>query len=190
MGLGNLRHTTFIIDFGITKTYWNTTTSDHVPFRHGRCLSGTPAFASINTHLGVEPGRRDDLESLTYMLIYLLCGSLPWLTSDDEKLPTSTILECKAHATIADICHGIPVEFTTFLIYTRSLAFAEDPDYDHLRSLLHGLCAALPTPATCRLDFNQPDDAVMHPPPLSDQHCVAEATSPHPLKAMHRSTRV
>ncbi|KAG1789471.1 kinase-like domain-containing protein [Suillus variegatus] len=120
VGLGNLRHTTFIIDFGITKTYWNTTTSDHVPFCHG-----------------VEPGRHDDLESLTYMLIYLLCGSLPWLTSNDEKLPTSTILECKAHATIADICHGIPVEFTTFLIYTRSLAFAEDPDYDHLRSLLH-----------------------------------------------------
>ncbi|KAG2102491.1 kinase-like domain-containing protein [Suillus discolor] len=141
VGLRNLRHTTFIIDFGITKTYWNTTTSDHVPFRHGRRLSGTPAFASINTHLGVEPGRRDDLESLTYMLIYLLCGSLPWLTSDDEKLPTSTILKRKAHATIADICHGIPVEFVTFLIYTHSLAFAEDPDYDHLRSLLRGLCA-------------------------------------------------
>ncbi|KAG1891760.1 doubletime/casein kinase i epsilon, partial [Suillus fuscotomentosus] len=95
-------------------------------------LSGTPAFASINTHLGVEPGRRDDLESLTYMLIYLLCGSLLWLTSDDEKLPTSTILKRKAHATIANICHGIPVEFATFLIYTCSLAFAEDPDDDHL----------------------------------------------------------
>ncbi|KAG1844157.1 kinase-like domain-containing protein [Suillus subluteus] len=166
VGLGNLRHTAFIIDFGITKMYWNTTTSDHVPFRHGRSLSGTPAFASINNHLGVEPGRRDDLESLTYMLIYFLRGSLPWLTSDDKKLSNSTILERKARATIADICHDIPVEFANILIYTRSLAFAEDPDYDHLRSLLNGLRATLPAPATCMLDFSQPDGPAI-PPLLS-----------------------
>ncbi|KAG1767517.1 kinase-like domain-containing protein [Suillus occidentalis] len=103
VGLGNLRHTTYIIDFGITKTYWNTKTSDHVPFCHGRSLSGTPAFASINNHLGVEPGRHDDLESLTYMLIYFLRGSLPWLISDNEKLSSTTILERKAYATIAEI---------------------------------------------------------------------------------------
>ncbi|KAG2746124.1 kinase-like protein [Suillus brevipes Sb2] len=157
VGLRNSRHTAYIIDFGITKTYWNTKTSDHVPFHHGRSLSGTPAFASINNHLGVEPGRRDDLELLTYMLIYFLCGSLPWLASDDEKLSSSTILECKAHTTIAEICHDIPVEFTNILIYTRSLAFSEDPDYDHLRSLLHGLRATLFAPATCLLDFGQPD---------------------------------
>ncbi|KAG2094049.1 kinase-like domain-containing protein [Suillus discolor] len=137
VGLGNSRHTAYIIDFGITKTYWNTKTSDHVPFRHGRSLSGTPAFASINNHLGVEPGRHDNLESLTYMLIYFLRGSLPWLASDDEKLSSSTILEHKAHATIAEICHDIPVEFANILIYTCSLAFTEDSDYDHLRSLLH-----------------------------------------------------
>ncbi|KAG1889863.1 kinase-like domain-containing protein [Suillus subluteus] len=139
MGLRSLKNTAFIIDFGITKTYWNTKTGDHVPFRYGRSLSGTPVFTSINTHLGVEPGRCDDLESLTYMLIYFLHGSLAWLTSDDEMLSGSTILERKAHATIADICQDIPVEFATILIYTRSLAFAEDPDYDHLRSLLHVL---------------------------------------------------
>ncbi|KAG1861239.1 casein kinase I delta isoform [Suillus subluteus] len=130
VGLGNLRHTAYIIDFGITKTYWNTKTSDHVPFRHGRSLSGTPAFASINNHLGVEPGRRDDLESLTYMLIYFLRGSLPWLTSDDEKLSSSTILERKAQLPLQKYATDIPVEFANILIYTRSLAFAEDPDYD------------------------------------------------------------
>ncbi|KAG1723096.1 casein kinase 1, epsilon [Suillus lakei] len=144
VGLGNLRPTAFIIDFSITKMYWNTTTSDHVPFRHGLSLSGTPVFASINNHLGVEPGHRDDLESLTYMLIYFLCGSLPWLTSDDEKLSNSTILEHKARATIADICHDISFEFATILIYTHSLAFAEDPDYDHLCSVLHANLTVLP----------------------------------------------
>ncbi|KAG1817649.1 kinase-like domain-containing protein, partial [Suillus subaureus] len=139
VGLGNLRHTTYIINFGITKTYWNTKTSDHVPFRHGQSLSGTPALASINNHLGVEPGHHDNLESLTYMLIYFLCGSLLWLASDDKKLSSSTILEHKACATIAEICHDIPVEFANILIYTHSLTFAEDPDYNHRHSLLHDL---------------------------------------------------
>ncbi|KAG0696605.1 casein kinase 1, partial [Suillus ampliporus] len=187
MGLGNLRHTAFIIDFGIAKTYWNATTGDHVPFHHGQSLSGIPAFTSINNHLGIEPGRRDDLESLTYMLIYFLCGSLPWLTSDNEKLSGSTILKRKACATIADICHDIPVEFVTILIYTRSLAFAEDPDYDHLRSLLHSLHASLPAPATSMLDFSQLSDLAIHPP---DQCCVAKAIPPCPPKATRRLTRV
>ncbi|KAG1868596.1 casein kinase I isoform delta [Suillus subluteus] len=187
MGLGNLRHTAFIINFGIMKTYWNATTGDHVPFCHGQSLSGTPAFTSINNHLGVEPGRHDNLESLTYMLIYFLCGSLPWLTSDDEKLSGSTILEQKARATIVDICQDIPVEFATILIYTRSIAFAEDPNYDHLRSLLHGLHTSLPAPATSMLDFSPLSDPAIHPP---DQCCVAKAIPPCPPKAMCRSTRV
>ncbi|KAG1844221.1 CK1/CK1/CK1-D protein kinase [Suillus subalutaceus] len=129
LGLGDLRHTAFIIDFGIAKEFWNMTTSVHIPFRQGQRLTGTPAFASINNHLGVEPGRRDDLESLTYMLIYFLQGSLP----------CSSILERKVNTTIEDLCRGIPVEFATMLIYTRSLAFSEEPDYNHLRSLLHTL---------------------------------------------------
>ncbi|KAG1906130.1 kinase-like domain-containing protein [Suillus fuscotomentosus] len=117
MGLGDLKHTTFIIDFGVAKEFWDTSTSVHIPFRQGRRLTGTPAFASINNHLGVEPGRCDDLESLTYMLIYFLQGSLPWLTSDEEKLSSSSILECKVNTTIEDLCRGIPVEFATMLIY-------------------------------------------------------------------------
>ncbi|KAG1841583.1 kinase-like domain-containing protein [Suillus subluteus] len=131
LGLRNLRHTAYIIDFGITKTYWNTKTSDHVPFHH------------------VEPARCDDLELLTYMLIYFLCGSLPWLTSDDEKLSSSTILERKAHATIAEICHDIPVKFANILIYTHSLTFAEDLDYEQLHSILHG---GTIFPSTCCTD--------------------------------------
>ncbi|KAG1798504.1 protein kinase [Suillus plorans] len=185
VGLGDLRDTAFIIDFGIAKAFWNTSTSVHIPFRQGQCLTGTPAFASINNHLGVEPGRRDNLESLTYMLIYFLQGSLPWLTSDEEKLSSSLILECKVNTTIEDLCHGIPVEFATILIYTRSLAFSEDPDYNHLRSLLRMLSSMSPAPAACLLDFNQPD---VHSPPLSNEPWVIEAVPPCP--PLRRSTRV
>ncbi|KAG0703819.1 casein kinase I alpha [Suillus ampliporus] len=121
VGLGDLKHTAFIIDFGTAKEFWNASTGVHIPFRQGQRLTGTPAFTSINDHLGVELGRRDDLESLTYMLIYCLQGSLPWLT---------------LNTTIEVLCHGIPVEFATILIYTHTLAFSEDPDYNHLRLLL------------------------------------------------------
>ncbi|KAG2063796.1 kinase-like protein, partial [Suillus decipiens] len=117
LGLGDLRHTAFIIDFSITKEFWNMTTSVHILFRQGQRLTGTPAFASINNHLGVEPGCRDNLESLMYMLIYFLQGSLPWLISDEEKLSSSSILECKGNTTIEDLCCGIPVKFATMLIY-------------------------------------------------------------------------
>ncbi|KAG1884017.1 casein kinase 1 [Suillus subluteus] len=174
LGLGDLRHTAFIIDFGIMKEFWNMSTSVHILFCQGQRLTGTPAFVSINNHLGVEPGCCDDLESLTYMLIYFLQGSLPWLTSDQEKLSSSSILERKVNTTIKDLCRGIPIEFATMLIYTRSLAFSEDPDYNHLRSLLRILCSTLPAPAACLLDINQPGIPITHSPspPFFGKPCI------------------
>lgn len=148
VGLNDLRHTAFIIDFGLVKKYCNVSTRLHVPFHHNQYLAGTPALTSINNHLGVEPGHCDDLELLAYMLIYFLCSSLPWLTSDHEKLSSSFMLKCKANTTIEDLCCGIPVEFATMLIYTYSLAFSEDPDYNHLYSLLHGICDRFSLPTT------------------------------------------
>jgi hypothetical protein len=165
VGLGHLKHTAFIIDFSIVKEYWDTETRVHIPFRQNQHLTGTPAFTSINNHLGVDPGRHDNLESLTYILIYLLRSSLPWLTSDHEKLSSSSILKCKVNTTIEVLCNGIPVEFASVLIYMCSLAFSEDPDYEHLHSLLCGLRATLAAPSTCLLDLSMLDDCIIH---LSD----------------------
>ncbi|KAG2136386.1 casein kinase I [Suillus clintonianus] len=191
MGLGHLKHTAFIIDFGIAKEYWDTATRVHIPFRQNQRLTGTPAFASINNHLGVDLGRRDDLESLTYMLIYLLRGSLPWLISDHEKLSSSSILERKVNTTIEVLCSGIPVEFASVLIYTRSLAFSEDPDYEHLRSLLCGLQDTLAAPSTCSLDFSMPDNHTTHHPPISNERWMVEAAPCLPdATPLRRSTRV
>lgn len=177
MGLGDLSDTIFLIDFGIAKKFWNTSNNVHIPFRQGQRLIGTPAFASVNNHLGVKLGRRDDLESLTYMLIYFLQGSLPWLTSNKDKLCSSSILECKVNTTIEDLCQGIPVEFATILIYPRSLAFSEDPDYNHLCSWLLTLHSSS-APAACLLDFNQLDAPITHPLPFSHSPWLIEAGPP------------
>ncbi|KAG1745581.1 putative casein kinase 1, delta [Suillus occidentalis] len=179
------RQTTYIIDFGIAKKYWNNATKSHIPFRRGRHLTGTPAFASINNHLGLEPGRRDDLESLAYMLIYFLRGSLPWLNSDHERLSSSVILERKGNTSIADLCGGIPAAFANILVYSRSLSFSEDPDYDHLRSFLHDLRTAGPTPAMHSLDFD------CHTAP-SPQHSQVSESMPlcQPKTPVRKSTRV
>ncbi|KAG2104707.1 putative casein kinase 1, delta [Suillus discolor] len=156
--------TVYIIDFGIMKRYWNSSTTSHIPFRRGR---------------------RDDLESLAYMLIYFLCGSLLWLNSDHEKLSDSFILEHKVDTAIVDLCEGIPPAFANILVYSRSLSFSEDPDYDYLCSLLHDLRTAGPAPATHSLDFDYPIPPSQNPE-LSElvPTCLLKATP------LHRSTRV
>ena len=77
MGMGGQSDVIFLVDFGLWKQYRDANTYEHIPCKTNLGLTGTTTFASINSHLGMELGRRDDLESLTYILIYFLHGSLP-----------------------------------------------------------------------------------------------------------------
>ena len=138
MGLGDQCHTIFIVDFGLAQKYRHPTTGNHIPFRQVQCIRGTPAFSSIHSHLGSELGRRDDLESLAYTLIYLVCGSLPWLNKD-RRQQASSILEMKQKIAVEVLCHHTPCELATFLTYTRMLSFSENPDYSYICSLFSTL---------------------------------------------------
>ena len=136
----------YLIDFGLSKRYKNSKNHQHIPYREGRSLVGTARYISINTHLGIEPSRRDDIESIGYVLIYFLKGSLPWQGMKAGGQKYQRIMEKKLQIPTEVLCYGLPDEIVHYLNYTKNLRFEERPDYDYLRNLfvrLLGTCSNL-----------------------------------------------
>lgn len=152
-----------VVDFGMAKQYRDPKTKQHIPYRERKSLSGTARYMSINTHLGREQSRRDDLEALGHVFLYFLRGGLPWqgLKAATNKQKYEKIGEKKQTTAIKDLCEGYPgtfeprfldyrcylrpqastnqlgiEEFTKYLTYVRNLGFEDTPDYDYLRDLL------------------------------------------------------
>ncbi|KAM4715584.1 casein kinase I isoform 2-T3 [Anableps anableps] len=169
MGLGKKGNLVYIIDFGLAKKYRDARTHQHIPYRENKNLTGTARYASINTHLGIgkwpcpqgdlgshnvsipschcplfsftEQSRRDDLESLGYVLMYFNLGSLPWqgLKAATKRQKYERISEKKMSTPIEVLCKGYPSEFSTYLNLCRSLRFDDKPDYSYLRQLFRNL---------------------------------------------------
>ncbi|KAH9713431.1 Casein kinase 1-like protein 2 [Citrus sinensis] len=141
MGLGRRANQVYIIDFGLAKRYRDTATHQHIPYRENKNLTGTARYASMNTHLGIEQSRRDDLESLGYVLMYFLRGSLPWqgLKAGTKKQKYEKISEKKVSTSIEALCRGYPTEFASYFHYCRSLRFDDKPDYAYLKRLFRDL---------------------------------------------------
>ncbi|TFK40136.1 kinase-like protein [Crucibulum laeve] len=141
-------NTIHIIDFGMAKHYRDPKTKVHIPYRERKSLSGTARYMSINTHLGREQSRRDDLESLGHVFMYFLRGGLPWqgLRAATNKQKYEKIGEKKQTTSIADLCDGFPEEFSIYMNYVRKLGFEETPDYDFLRELFTKVLKTLGEP--------------------------------------------
>ncbi len=109
MGVKKHRHQVYIFDFGLAKRYLQRD-GKHIPYKEGKDLTGTARYASITTHMGCEQGRRDDLESLGYVLMYFLRGRLPWqsLPAKTKKAKYRKIMEKKQETKLDVLCKGFP----------------------------------------------------------------------------------
>ena len=131
----------YIIDYGLTKKYFCSTNNTHIPYREGKNLTGTARYASINTHLGIEQSRRDDMEGLGYVFMYFLKGILPWqgLNGNNKKEKYQNILDKKVEIRVEDLCEGFPQEFAMYLNYCKSIRFEDKPDYSYLKRIFKEL---------------------------------------------------
>ncbi|KAL8102605.1 hypothetical protein AgCh_027211 [Apium graveolens] len=131
----------YVIDFGLAKKFRDSSTHQHIPYRENKNLTGTARYASMNTHLGIEQSRRDDLESLGYVLMYFIRGSLPWqgLKAGNKKQKYEKISEKKVSTSIESLCRGYPTEFASYFHYCRSLRFEDKPDYAYLKRIFREL---------------------------------------------------
>ncbi len=148
MGRGDKANIVYVIDFGLAKRYRDPKSKRHIPYVSGKSLTGTARYASINTHLGAEQSRRDDLEGLCYVMIYFMRGSLPWqgLGAKNRNDKYRRIMETKVGTSAETLCKGFPriglfrrnflAEFLKLLKYCRGLKFEEDPNYIYINGLL------------------------------------------------------
>jgi len=121
----------YLIDFGLCKKY--TTREDgggHIAIRRGRPITGTPNYVSVNVHNGLEPSRRDDLESVSYIMLFMFLGYLPWENETDSAVLRESKIETMKGAII-------PKEIRCFNKYCRELAFEEAPDYEYIYNLMN-----------------------------------------------------
>lgn len=134
----------YIVDFGMAKHYVDPRTSQHIPFREKKSLSGTARYMSINTHLGNEQSRRDDMESLGNVFMYLLRGSLPWqgLKAKDNREKYERIGQVKQATSPESLAEGKPAQFAKYLRYARELDFYQKPDYSMCKALFEEVLMA------------------------------------------------
>ena len=142
LGLDSDFSTIYLIDFGLSKRYFDPKTGKHHVYEMGKSFRGTRRYSSINSMLGIEQSRRDDLESVAYVLIYLMRGGqLPWqgLKGAARDKKSKKIRDVKVSTPVELLCENMPSQFKEFLLFARGLEFSNKPDYDYARNLFYTL---------------------------------------------------
>lgn len=130
----------YLVDFGLSVRYRDRE-GKHRPLITNHSFVGTPRYASLRTHMGYTLSRRDDIEQLVYVMIYLFRGRLPWsgLRIDDPDAKEKQVAKMKANIPLDSICAGCPEAFRDVLNYARCMEYEEEPQYEYLHLLLFSL---------------------------------------------------
>jgi serine/threonine protein kinase len=145
----------YMIDFGRSKKYVNLN-GVHIYFYLCASTYQGPFF-SINACEGGAQSRRDDMQSVGYMLMYFLRGSLPWSTAKYNKRHQTKYLQTKKDTSVEDLCRGYPREFSEYFAHIASLGFEDRPDYAHLRGLFRALFEQQGFADDGMYDWSRPD---------------------------------
>ena len=129
--------TIYLLDFGLAKKYRSSKTLEQKPMMKNKKLTGTARYASVNALKGYDQSRRDDLESIGYVLAYLLRGNLPWqgivVKTKEEKY--AKILYKKQYISPEQLLEGYPIELVNYIKYCKNLEYEQEPDYNYLTNL-------------------------------------------------------
>ena len=127
----------YVIDFGFAKKYRSSRTGKHAQYSKKSYFNGNLKYSSVRTMNGIEPSRRDDLESLGYMLIYLYNLKLPWnnICANDQNDLAQKIYEFKKDISLDSLCQDTPKEIKEYMKYVKSLKFEEEPNYEYLKNI-------------------------------------------------------
>ena len=136
MGYKEKNAVLYLLDFGLAKKFRSSKTLMQYPYVRKKKMTGTARYASIHALEEMEQSRRDDLESMAYVLLYFLRGSLPWqgIKVRAKEIRYKKILAKKKEITSDELCETFPEEFKYLVDYTRNLGYTENPDYDKLRN--------------------------------------------------------
>jgi hypothetical protein len=121
--------------------YLDYRTHEHRDYSRHNGLVGTAQYVSINTHLGDQQSRRDDLESIMYVLVRFLLGKLPWSEIKDRDAETRNekITQSKIHTTTEGLCAELPNAFRAVLEEIRRLGYEVTPKYNWMRSVMRNV---------------------------------------------------
>lgn len=129
----------YLLDFGTSGRWCNADMTKHIPYERSRKIVGTARYSSLNNHIGIKQSRKDDLESLGYVLLYFIIGRLPWqgIKAKDFRTKWNKIKQIKEKINIISLCedYNLDISFIKFFKYIFKLKFDEKPDYQYLRSL-------------------------------------------------------
>ena len=160
MGMYQNSHVVHLTNFGHCQLFCDPKTSCHSNYKEVKEPNINGVYLSINGHAGIELSRRDDLESLGYVLIHMLGGGLPWIGVDgtDKAFNIQKIGERKRKFPVELYCKEMPEEFSIYMNYVRNLAFEEKPDYFYLRKLFNRLFKSCEFEKDFVYDWVKPDE--------------------------------